>query len=196
MELLLISENKIKISLTKEDLDGYSITADGIDYDNTETRRVFWTLLDEAKRQTGFDAAKNRIFIQIYPGKDGGCELYVSKIKHSEREDGIQLNVLKGILEKGKREKRAGPSVYRFDDVSGLLLACRRLRALGYGKGASAYSEEKRQFYLSFDASENDFSFIGEYGEAQNDAYSVLLYINEHCKCICDGDAVERLGNL
>lgn len=194
MELLLISENKIKISLTKADLDGYSITSDDIDYDNTETRRVFWTLLDEAKRKTGFDAAKSRIFIQIYPGKDGGCELYVSKISRAEKDDEISLNVLRELSKISKESKEKKPSVYLFDGMSELIAVCRRLKSLGYSQSSSAYSEGKSRFFLSVDG-DGEYSFIEEYGIRQS-TEKIMLYIKEHCGAICEGDAVIRLGEL
>ncbi len=195
MELLLISENKIKISLTKADLDGYSITSDDIDYDNTETRRVFWTLLDEAKRKTGFDAAKSRIFIQIYPGRDGGCELYVSKISRAEKDEEISLNVLRKLSEIKEECKVKKSSVYCFDEINALIAACRRLKALGYSHSSSAYSEGKKRFFLTVDTDGDRFSFIGEYGQRQS-ADEIMLYINEHCGVICENDAVTRLGEL
>ena len=193
MDLLLISENKIKISLTKEDLDRYHITADGIDYDNTETRRVFWTLLDEAKRKTGFDAAKNRIFIQIYPGKDGSCELYVSKVSCPERDYADTSNVLRGLGRWRRAEDRR--LVYLFDEMESLISVCKRLKSVGYSHRVSAYSEGKDRFFLSLDSDEGELTFIEEYGRAQC-SKGIYFYIKEHCRCICDGDAVARLGDL
>ncbi len=194
MELLLISENKIKISLTKADLDAYSITSDDIDYDNTETRRVFWTLLDEAKRKTGFDAAKSRIFIQIYPSRDGGCELYVSKISRAERDEELSSNVLRELSKIKEEAKEKKTQVYLFDEINSLIAACRRLKAVGYNRSSSAYSEGKKRFFLTVDLNGNN-SFIGEYGQRQR-ADRTMLYINEHCGVICEGDAVMRLAEL
>lgn len=57
MELILISDSKLKIMLTRDDMQQYALDCDTIDYDNTETRRAFWNILDEAKHRTGFDAA-------------------------------------------------------------------------------------------------------------------------------------------
>ena len=193
LELLLISENKIKISLTKEDLDGHGITSDDLDYDNTETRRVFWTLLDEVKGKTGFDAAKTRIFIQIYPLRDGGCELYVSKIKDAERVSAAENGRFCYTGIKKRYGKDGG--VFRFDEIEQLLLVCRRLKVIGYRKRASVFSEGKTRFFLSLEEYGERCSFISEYGEKQ-DAEASLLYIREHCETICSGDAVERLGVL
>ena len=80
MNIILISDDRLKVILTSSDLTGYGIRIEDIDYDNTETRRVFWTILDKAKNETGFDAAISRIFIQIYPDSSGGCEMYVSRM--------------------------------------------------------------------------------------------------------------------
>lgn len=221
LELLLISENKIKISLTKEDLDAHGITSDDIDYDNTETRRVFWTLLDEVKNKTGFDAAKTRIFIQIYPMRDGGCELYVSKIKETGRRTGTSASLHNsgaeksvigdsdadeekhinegGILNtpeaKRKTESDTFAAIYCFDEMISLLLVCKRLNALGYSGVSSAFSEEKRLFFLSLEIQGERHSFIEEYGKKLR-TESALLYVKEHCTPICEGEAVKYLCEL
>ena len=80
LELIRISGDKIKISLTKEDLLEYKITVEKMDYSEKETQKIFRKLLSEAKSQTGFDAGSARVFIHIYQSSDGGCEIFVSKI--------------------------------------------------------------------------------------------------------------------
>ena len=80
MELILISSSKLKIMLSDADMEKYDLTAETVDYDNTATRRAFWSILDDAKNETGFDAASDRLFIQMYPSKDGGCEMFVTKL--------------------------------------------------------------------------------------------------------------------
>ena len=67
MELIRISDSKMKIMLSAEDMARYEITAERLNYENTETRRVVWQILDEAKQKTGFDAASDRVLIQVYP---------------------------------------------------------------------------------------------------------------------------------
>ena len=62
MELIKISDSKLKIALTPTDMEKYSLDIQTMDYDKTETRSAFWQLLDEAKHKTGFDAASEKIF--------------------------------------------------------------------------------------------------------------------------------------
>lgn len=85
MELIKISDSKLKIALTPTDMEKYSLDIQTMDYDKTETRSAFWQLLDEAKHKTGFDAASEKIFVQIYSSAGGGCEMYVTKLKKTAR---------------------------------------------------------------------------------------------------------------
>ena len=189
MELLLISENKIRISLSKKDLDEYRITCDDMDYDNTETRRVFWCVFDEVKQKTGFDAAKNRIFIQIYPDKNGGCDLYVSKINAPASDDTAENTAISVIPEAPRQE------IYSFDGIDALLSACRQLSSLGYIGQSSVYADKRGRFYLLTDGDTQKTCFLTEYG-LRHTAKSVRLYINEHCSSVCAERAIETLSSL
>ena len=79
MELTPIGKEKLEIALTRKDMERFRLTAERLDYKNTETRRAVWTILDTAKRQTGFDAAKGQIRIDALPGKNGGCVIFITK---------------------------------------------------------------------------------------------------------------------
>ena len=56
-------------------------------YKRQATRSAFWRILDRAKKQTGFDAARDRVLIQVFPRKSGGCEMYVTKAAPSKQEE-------------------------------------------------------------------------------------------------------------
>lgn len=85
MELIRISESKLKVMLTGEDMRQYELNSVDLDCEDSETRHAFRCILEEAKSQTGFDTHNYRIFIQAYPCRGGGCELYVTKL--GERSD-------------------------------------------------------------------------------------------------------------
>ena len=76
----MISDNKLKVMLCEEDLKGFQLKADQLDYSNTDTKRMFWDVLSKAKHQTGFDTDGQRVLVQLYPSKEGGCEMFVTKI--------------------------------------------------------------------------------------------------------------------
>jgi negative regulator of genetic competence, sporulation and motility len=67
-------EEKISVTLTKTDMTDFHITYDELDYSNIETRRIIWTILDEAKKTLGKAVnIDNRLLIQVSPAEDGGC---------------------------------------------------------------------------------------------------------------------------
>ena len=80
MEIIMISNSKLKIMLCEEDLRQFELKADQLDYSNTDTKRMFWDVLSKAKHKTGFDTDGQRVLVQLYPSKEGGCEMFVTKI--------------------------------------------------------------------------------------------------------------------
>lgn len=85
MKLVRMGENEIRIHLTEHDLEKFAITLDDFDYDSTKGRRVIWELFDRAREETGFDAAKEKVYIQLFPRDGGGCELFVTKLDDSSK---------------------------------------------------------------------------------------------------------------
>jgi len=184
MELILINNSKLKVMLTPADMESYAITCDTIDYENTETRRAFWNILDEAKHKTGFDAASDRVFIQVYPSRNGGCEMYVTKLVHNDCPLTCGIDVRRAVT---MRE------IYSFADIDDLLNVCSQLAVNGYIDDSSAFSDENNYYLILSET--GGYSFITEYGERR---ITNLLepYLTEHCKCICDGNAVGILSKL
>ena len=131
MEIVRISEEKLKLTLAKEDLERYSLRIEELDYDKTETRRVIWQILDDAKKRTGFDAAADKALIEAYPGRRGGCEIYVTLLG-----------------EKKKRKTTKGrTTVFRFGSASALFGLCRRLSAMGRKYESDLYRLEGDDSY-------------------------------------------------
>ena len=178
----------------------YCLDCSTIDYDNTETRRAFWSILDEVKHKTGFDAASQKVFIQLYPSKEGGCEMYVTKIgkqKCGSCDDTIpDSHRLRPIT----RRRTA----YSFDGISRLISVCKRLSSMGYSEKSSAFRShvESDKYFLILDEPEenaylpvSELSFICEYGKSEN-LKNTLLLIHEHADVVCSRHAVETLSEL
>ena len=76
MKIEAPEENKIVVRLTADDMTKLHITYEEMDYANIETRRVIWTLLDEARRELGRDIdPSGRMLIEALPAREGGCVL-------------------------------------------------------------------------------------------------------------------------
>jgi Negative regulator of genetic competence, sporulation and motility len=216
LDLILISESKLKVTLSAADMKSLSLSCEEIDYDNTETRRAFWNILDEAKHKTGFDAAANRVFIQVYPSKGGGCELYVTKLTgeqggpvrltdklasahSSDRYISERVAVSRTELERSDDvdlRKSAGVAA-EFDTLSQMTACCRRLTSDGYLGASYAYCDQNRRktrYLLLLDGAA-DHDILREYGIIL-EPETIHIWVGEHCAEIRMTDAVETLSRL
>ncbi len=195
MELLLITATRLKIVMSNEDMEKYEITCDNLDYGDTETKRVIRSILDEARQKVGFDAKGKHVFVQVFPSKDGGCEMYVTKTP-SAPQSSLPLPIHSG-------EKRI-PMVFRFNSADTMLGACRHLSSRNDIFASAAYCDRKAEcYYLLLYTAERDafgrepmyLSVANEYGCLLKSNYS-SAYLKEHCDCICEKDAVITLSAL
>lgn len=184
MELILISESKLKVMLTADDMRHYNLNCETMDQDTAPSRRAFWNILDEARAQTGFDPGGEKVFVQLYPSKTGGCEMFVTKIGGAKFES----------AQSSRRKKTAPPCrehAYAFSSLSHLLLACRRLRGTFTGTSKAFVDREKREYFLILS---EEASVLAEY-EAHKCKSREIPYILEYCRCFCD-DAAQTLADL
>lgn len=190
MELILISDTKLKIMLSEKDMSKYSLNVKELDYDNTETRRAFWNILDEAKHKTGFDAARERIYIQVFPSMGGGCEIFVTRLDEAKDSEAV----LEVKTHKSARE------IYTFDEINSLLSVCERLQKNGYSGESSVYADNKH-YYLTLSplpkksGEVSKYAFINDYAlmrENKNYIYHIL----EDAREICAERAVDILAPL
>ena len=190
MELLRIGDNKLKVTLSGEDMEHYRLDSESMDYDTTETRSAFWQILDEAKHKTGFDAGGGRIFVQIYSSRAGGCEMYVTLVGEEE--------------EPQSEPPRIGTAIYCFDTLTVLLEVCRMLDALGYCRESAAYTADGEYYLLISEARRTgvygsrplgEYDFLEEYGTRLSGGVR-LSYLNEHGRCLCDKGAVALFSSL
>ncbi|MDD4772967.1 MAG: adaptor protein MecA [Eubacteriales bacterium] len=203
MDLILIDSTKLKIMLSANDMSKYSLTCDNIEYDNTESRRAFWDILRVAKLKTGFDAANNRVFIQVYPSKDGGCEMYITKINNDDDDDGLYYDDNMTIQEKTHLKKdsvnteRGSFDIYSFNEFSWLLEGCRHLKLSGYNNESRLWVDDNsHRYYLAVkSAKKRYYRCLDEYG-IKHSAPVTYTYINEHCRCIITDEAIEKLSIL
>ncbi len=211
MEFIRISDSKLKIMLDGKDMAYYDIDEARLSGESEETRRAVRRLLDDARRESGFDAAADRILVEMYPSRVGGCELYITKVREGEgilppREcfscgDSAEK---KEASDKKEASTRRGDgesytALYEFGNMEAMLAVCRQLHAVGF-RGKSAAYAGSRFFLAIAERRREGRSYIEkrisyaaeEYGRRRE--CRMLLGIKENAICLADGDAVLRLA--
>lgn len=169
MELIVISDHKLKIMLTAPDMKRYALDTQHMDYTNSRTREAFRHIFSDARKQFDFQTDGSRLFIQLFSSKDGGCEIFVTKLdvpspptasvscRQSPKEECALPSVLssgeKALLqqvydcadEPGHRSDDAidpTPRAFAFDSLPDLLAVCHRLLRDGYRDRSVIYIDD------------------------------------------------------
>ncbi len=196
MDVLKISETKIKIMLTMADVQNYGLDALGADYSDKATRTKVWKILDHVKKHHGFDHEGDKLLIQFYPSKDGGAELFVTKLINllPKNERAISKSESVTMLETKKR-------IYRFDDFGDLIKAAKIINGRESVGSSELFFAEDDGYYLEIAergasrlGSICEFAILSEFaGTVPKEKHP---YIIEHFKRLTDGNAVELLAKL
>lgn len=192
MEHILISPGKLKLILTPADVEHYELPLSN-DVGTERTERNLRALLDELGG-LGFDPGNDRLFVQLYPSKDGGAEIYITKL--CEKPDTIASDRL------------TITHIGCFDTLEELLCCCERLVRSGFGEDgdSEAFYEDspKRWFLILYESmSCREYldrglradAIIGEYGRNIK-SHGTIYYIKEHCFIFCKKKAVKILGSM
>ena len=211
MELIRISNQKLKIMLTPTDMMHFDLNSDTFTDDSARMHRAFRHLLEEVRKQTDFDADDTHLSVQYFPSREGGCEMFISQltaeVPKEHRNFPISLpppseekTHLKPIRYQGGSFQRE--CAYRFETLDRLLLVCKRLCNFGFICTSAAYKDDREYYFLFLTlptrspfSTPEELDFIVEYGNIEN-ASILRLYIREHAQIICENDALQQLSKL
>ncbi len=214
MDLIKISDSKLKIMLTASDMDKYKISNDAVCLSDTRIRDALEQMLSDARIRTEFIIDDAKLYVQMYPSNKGGCELFICKLDDdacSPRESGNLPSPDRPALPDPYLQTRAIRKVnkygrdvcaYSFTSLQDLIGLCRRLCSIGFCHTSSAYADSKRKYYLflcDFPApslySLDQYCFLGEYGTREN-AKLLQSYVSEYGRLICAEHAVQTLSQF
>ena len=206
MELIRITDQKLKIMLTPSDISLYELNNDSPDTDHSP--RGIRRLLVELRQRFGVHFDDSRISAQYFPSKSGGGELFVCSIQPKSGDDRKKTAAPKAVTPLPVATGRTVISgfrwegAYRFDSLDDLLSACHRLRGVDFIGESEVYAHGNHTYYLflhtyspaPFSIPE-EISFLSEYGKAEN-ASALRMYVLEHGTLIRSPDAISVLAAL
>ena len=203
MELIRISDRKLKIMLTATDMSHFEMDAERLGEDSEQMRRSFRLLMREVRRKISFDLDDRRISVQYFPSREGGCEMFVSSLPQNDD----KKRSVAPIPASGSPAKPLGTqrfhreSAYRMQEMNDLLRACDRLRAARFGGDSRAYRDDRGGYLLLVGVVSSspfhlpeEVAFLSEYGELCN-LTQMKIYIREHASLISE-HAMEDLASL
>lgn len=202
MELIVINSEKMKIILDKDDMKKLNISAEDLDYGKTETKRILWNILSQAKDSEGFDTDNSKLYVQVFPSADGGCEMFVTKqtLPAAYERNTSGKNTFK-IISKTESES----IIIIIHSFKELCEVCKRLNSTSPLLYSTLYRDPSNIYILKLSNTQqlptyykgtgNKYpDFISEYGEVKPYCGKAESYINEHCESIIEKDAIRIIA--
>jgi len=84
MNIEIISQDKLKVDLSLNDLDKYDLDYLSISTESPGTKRMLKDIQFEAGEVSGFSTKNCKLLIEVLPGKADGCVLYLTKMPARE----------------------------------------------------------------------------------------------------------------
>ncbi|MBE6812454.1 MAG: adaptor protein MecA [Ruminococcaceae bacterium] len=182
MQCRMLSENGIEVQLSRDEMQALDITYENLDYANTETRRVLWTVLDEAGSTLGCNIdLSGRMLIEARPDGDGGCILDFTLYPHT-----------KNKVKRSKSVKTDGTLLFETDSADALL---RAVCASGTDCRADLYLQGGVFRLLLYPATEQRLrltAVLAEFGALYEPNANEVAAISEYWPCVCK-NAVQLL---
>jgi len=194
MKIEELSEERIVVELSANDMDELEITFEELDYANIETRRVIWTLLDRAGRELGRDIdPSGRMMIEVIPRRLGGCILHFTLIGQTKR-----------IIPQKKALRKNAPVSslisFEFPSIDPVLDSARAYVSFGSPLPEHCALYEKDGLYrLLMTPGSRPRSlclFFEEYGQLLSDDVMSAAATREYWREVVTENALEKLAGI
>ncbi len=207
MKIEKISDNKIKVRITNNDLLKRNIDITALNYNSLAAQELFWDMIEQAEIQFGFNTSDAQIVIEAAPESDGGYVILITKLL--DEEDDFEtihsyikerINTKRNLRIRKKRpDSKVYPtiSLYSFDSFDDLCDLCKTL--LNDYTGESTVYKFKETYYLmltlnSFLMNSKILFSLGEYGNKILNTGFYEGFLNEYGTKLIPHNAVEIIS--
>jgi adapter protein MecA 1/2 len=198
MKFERIAPNKIKITLSTEDLKAWNLSFESLAYNSPEAQNMFWDLIRQAEIETGFIVDGSQLVVEAAPSRSDGFVMIITKVDDADNNP-LQKYVRPKVKRDNKvkrKAKRIPALVFEFATFEDLTYACKTISDRFFGE--SKLFKHDNKFYLVCDTGNEfiaeDISIImSEF--AKSPSSSILVgVLAEYGQTLIDKEAVETIN--
>ena len=207
MRIERISDNKIRVTISINDLEERNIDLTALNYNSPAAQELFWDMMEQAEVEFGFDASDSQLVIEASPDSDEGFIVTITRVS----EDGDFESIEKYIKNKyrskdlkGKKKSRKVYSsimIYSFSSFEDLCSLSKRILPLYTGE--SSLYKYKNTYYIILTRGNLSSAnmktleiLISDYGRKVLNISFYDGFLNEHGIKIAEGNALTMLNNF
>ncbi len=212
MKIERISENQLKLTLTKDDLVERDIKLEDLIHPSEKTQKLFRDIMEQALDEYDFISENTPLMVEAVPVGMDGIMIIVTKVPNKEKggeNGGDLLSQAQGMRRWKKKpldtlehkdEKNTDILIYSFPQLDDVIQVSLRLD--GAFKGESAvYKNEGRYFlvlqgdtYTAEETADDLELVLKEYGHKHISTPLAKYYLLEHGETIIGDKAVKALA--
>jgi len=207
MRIERISDNKIRIFVSYDDLEERDIDLDAFNYNSPETQELFWDLMEQAEIELGFDAQESQLCIEAVSDTDHGFVITITRIEEEAEFESIQKFIKNRYRRKDLSAKKKSQKIcstlliYAIEGFENLCRLCSLINPLYSGR-SRAYVLDST-YYLVFSGAEGNVtnqkqcdSILSEYADKMQSVVFLEGYLNEYGKKLVSENAVAFFADL
>ncbi|MDD2628102.1 MAG: adaptor protein MecA [Clostridia bacterium] len=209
MKIEKIAENKVRITLTIDELSQRQITLKDIEQDSVMAQDLFLDLLEESDLNDEFIAEDSQLFVEASSDNENLFVVTITKIDYMPEISKYTVknkSQSKKTLNKPKHNSpdyTVASSIYKFSSLDLILDLSSKIKEENIFMGTNSLYKHKENYFLVFgNASIKNKKFIKTFAilsEYASEYYASDLYktlINEKCQLIIKSRALQQLAKI
>ena len=182
MKFEKITDSKIRIFFTIEDMISNKISAQEFFSDSSISQRILQSVLTQAEKEIGFHADDNKLLVEAIASDEGGCIFTITKLFSY---DNSELHL--GLF-------------FKFENLEDFLSLCQSLKIMNFDinilyKNCSLFLCRSTYYLVISNVDNIPFNIVPIFSEfGENLPYSPILegLLNEYGKNICNKNNFEE----
>lgn len=213
MKIEKIAENKVRITLTIDELSQRQITLKDIEQDSVMAQDLFLDLLEESDLNDEFIAEDSQLFVEASSDNESLFVVTITKIdympeisKYTVKKKKQEKKPLKKPLTKSDHNSpdyTVASSIYKFSSLDSIFDLSNKIKEESVFMGTNSLYKYNENYFLVFgNASIKNKKFIKTFAllsEYSSEYYATDLYktlINEKSQLIIKGKALQQLTKI
>ena len=212
MKIERISENQLKLTLTKDDLKERDIKLEDLISPSEKTQKLFRDIMEQALDEEDFVSENTPLMVEAVPMGTEGIMIIVTKVNNKDKKGGSTADLLQQAQETRRwkkkpldtlehaEEKNSDILIYSFPELDDVIRVSLRLDG-GFKGESSVYKNDGKYFlvlqgdtYAAEESSAELELILKEYGQKHVSTPLAKYYLLEHGETIIAEKAVKALA--
>ena len=198
MKIEKVTQNKIKITLTCNDMEIWQLDINKLSSNAPEARRFFWNVIERAENELSFDIKDSQLLVEATVNADGSV-IHISKIsQETEDYDKITKSKIRRVEVRVRRKTNAESrcTIFMFNSIDNAADACREISSKfdGYSSLYKYNNKFYLMMYFSVPSEKRIFTIMSEFGTEIDNCNIMVGRLNEYGEPLIKEKAVYALS--